>query len=106
MKKSELLKMIVDLQERVRKLEEKQVSVQPQSNPGQTIFQPFIQTIDYGCVSGGIHEYPSPWNGIFPPNCTKCGKSSQNWNVITCTATGTNIDDNSMPDNIQAQRLK
>ena len=24
-------------------------------------------------VGGCLHEYPSPWHGLVPPNCKKCG---------------------------------
>ena len=36
------------------------------------------------------HEYPSPWFGIVPPSCTKCGKSSSG--LSTRWFTGTIID--------------
>jgi len=85
MKKTDLLRMIVDLQERVAKLEKdngynKQY---PWSTPSVPIFQPYIQTIADPCIDGNYHDYPNPWNGITSPPCKKCGKQAASW-TITC----------------------
>lgn len=56
-----------------RKLEELRRCVIPATPP---IYFPLYDCIDiYG------HNFPSPWNGIFPPSCTKCGKRAYDSNV-------------------------
>lgn len=46
-----------------------------------TAFTPTVFTTADTC----LHEYPSDWNSVIPPNCKKCGKSAfPNYNV-TCS---------------------
>ncbi len=60
---------------------------QKDSRPYQPTYP--VQPIDLGhwkwltpyvyndaCPMGGAHDYPTVWNAIFPPPCSKCGKSS------------------------------
>jgi hypothetical protein len=35
------------------------------------------------------HEYPNPWMGVVPPNCTKCGQKA-----ISYVTYSTNIETN------------
>jgi len=91
MKKSELLKLITDLQERVSRLERDNSKQYPWTiNP--PINQPWINVpsiwpVDL-CTDGGIHEYPYLWGGTTPPPCKKCGKYSST-TTITCTTDST-----------------
>ncbi len=33
---------------------------------------------------GGVHDFPSPWLGLFPPACTRCGLSAAPFTQIIC----------------------
>lgn len=95
LKKSDLLKMILDLQERIRVLESRPyVSFPPPIKPDETIIIPSIwplTTQHYGCVDGQPHDYPTPWHGVVPPSCRKCGKPGETY-TITC------LSDSKLPD--------
>ena len=105
MKKSDLLKLIVDLQTRVSKLEsvkkDAAISDHPlecchaldtsqdgfcvvchkdMSTPGPTIRITSVWTDDR-CIDGRTHVYPSLWNGITPPPCKLCGKPANNYTI-------------------------
>ncbi len=43
-----------------------------------------IDTLPLWTYSICQHEYPQPWNGIVPPNCTKCGMAAAT-SYFTCT---------------------
>lgn len=91
MKKSELLKMIVDLEKRVRDLENrKQYDPFEVIGPGRfesPIRIPSVWTVDRGCIGGAEHSYPLVWHGITPPPCSVCGKASQPTYTVTCSTT-------------------
>lgn len=53
---------------------------------------PSIWTVPYTEVC--VHDYPFPWNGIVPPNCTKCGKAPTYPNftiTTTCIDNGNKV---------------
>ena len=87
MKKSDLLKLIMNLQDRVAELEKTNTNQQlPWTTPGQ-VLQPYIQTIHDPCTDLGYHEYPFPWNAVTPPPCKKCGKQGQSLTITSGTVT-------------------
>ena len=97
MKKVELLKLIMDLQKRVDQLEknaankpiDRMTPIGPGLWPSQqpTINLPSIWSVPDLCIDGGQHNYPSPWMGIFPPACNKCGKQGPQYTITSTTGT-------------------
>ncbi len=96
MKKSELFKLILDLQKRVADLEKAQKA--PRYNPLDIIgpgrlpevYIPSVWTVDV-CVDGKEHTYPVVWHGTIPPACLVCGKQSQPTYTVTCSTN--NLED-------------
>lgn len=76
MKKKELLDLIIRLQERVVRLEQRLANY-------PSISIPYIQDMDK-CVDGDEHTYPNPWFGTVPPSCTRCGKQGTTY-TVTCS---------------------
>ena len=70
MNKKDLLKLIVDLQERISKLEANKSIIQPYRT-----YIPYIKTDQ--CSLGGDCRYPDPWFATIPPHCTRCGLQAQ-----------------------------
>src|SRR5271165_4206622 len=87
MRKADLLKMILDLQERVSKLEKENGHNRQQLWPQQPIFQPFMGTPVDLCA----HEYPVPWNSVLPAPCKKCGKASPSYTITCLEGTSGNV---------------
>lgn len=56
------------LREEIEKLKKDLEQIKQENNSTQRIFNDLIN-INTVCN----HEYPSPWWGIFPPPCRKCG---------------------------------
>lgn len=79
MKKKELYKLILELQQKVTLLE-----AQMHGKQDITITYPSVWTspIDT-CPSGGIHDYPIPWHGTTPAPCKKCGIAPPPF-IVTC----------------------
>jgi len=84
-------KEISDLKGKIATLEEKL------KTSGAVINYPFPQSpspnviltdkIWIGGCPDGMHEFPNPWMGIFPPPCKKCGYTPPNQNIVTCDVT-------------------
>lgn len=85
MKKKELHKLILDLQNRMQRLElDKALIFQPLSSFPSA-------KIEVICPAGGIHNYPNPWYSINPPNCTKCGQQAVDYNIVYTNDCSTSI---------------
>lgn len=80
------LEKLVELKDRrIAELEKLTIPVStPISVPfvQPTQIQPFIVTCQ--------HEYPSPWFGITPPSCKKCGQPAFQ-TVVTCGVSEGNV---------------
>ena len=88
MKKSELLKLITDLQERVRLLElNQQTSTQIKWNSQDPVWIPSVWSYPDTCIDGQQHAYPTTWGGVLPPSCTRCGKCASTG--VTWTSSNT-----------------
>lgn len=75
MNEKEYLQQIIELQKQVielqKQLAEKNITPMPFS------YSPLINTTVCN------HEYPSPWYGVIPPACKKCGQYAQTL-TVTC----------------------
>lgn len=72
----ELLKKIVDIQSQL-------IQEMRKTDPLPVISIPSVWQAP--CQ----HEYPSPWHGIIPPACKKCGQLGPSY-TITCGHIATN----------------
>lgn len=92
MTKKELLEIVLRLQDKVSKLEERIEELEKPRpkpiypwapiGPGKIDPLPIIQPQEM-CTDGLPHDYESPWWGTMPPPCKKCGKQAQQ-PTITC----------------------
>jgi hypothetical protein len=88
MKKKELLEMIRRLEKRVDELEKRPYITYPQPE----IFIPTVFGPIDVCTDGGYHDYHSPWWGVTPPPCKKCGKQAPS-TTITCSTSSSRLQD-------------
>jgi hypothetical protein len=85
MKKSELLKLIVDLEKRVRDLENrKQYDPFQPIGPGRLEEVRLPSVWNSPCKFSGC-TYPLIWHGTVPPPCTVCGQPAPTY-TVTCTS--------------------
>ena len=93
-----LLKLIIELNQRMASLEERLLAVEQRSTwiqtgpisttwfkPVPTLY-PNITAQPIGCPMGGDCDYPNPWHATVPAWCKKCGKPAQSGITITCAA--------------------
>ena len=50
------------------------------------------------CIDGKDHKYPMPWHSVTPPNCEKCGKQGESFDITY--KTGAPMDFNKFGGNM------
>lgn len=75
MNEKEYLQQIIELQKQVIELQKQLANNSSSSN--------WINLTPLHNVTVCTHEYPSPWYGVIPPACKKCGQLAQTL-TVTC----------------------
>ena len=85
---AEIMRRLELIEKRLDALEQPKITINPQPWVPSLLPSPWMVG---GCPMGGEHEFPSPWLGINPPPCNKCGGPFGLAPVrITWTMTSTN----------------